>query len=99
MIENFRKCTRLKESIKTITNNEELVKIFNKYFSNVVPNPNIILRIIYPAPILLIQFSVKSKSMKLTQAFSKLRKWWLKETFHFPLNLLIETKYLVNYKN
>ena len=71
-----RECITLKESNKTITNNAELAATFNTFFSKIVPilnlennlGDNII------NPILLIQFSVQSKSMKNTEAFSKLRK-------------------------
>ena len=37
--------------------------------------------------------------MKNTQAFSKLRKRWVQITYHFPLNLLIDRKCSINYKN
>ena len=90
-----RECATLKESTETITNNEELAETFNTYFSKIVPNFSIDNNLgdNKTSPILLIQFSVQSKSMKITQAFSKLRKWWVKKTYHFPLNLLIERKF------
>ena len=71
-----RECATLKESTETITNNEELAETFNTYFSKIVPNFNIDNNLgdNKTSPILLIQFSGQSKSMKITQAFSKLRK-------------------------
>ena len=35
---------------------------------------------------------MQSKSMKNTQAFSKLRKWWVQTSYHLPLNLFIRKK-------
>ena len=80
-----RDCATLRESTETITNNEELAETFNTYFSKIVPNFNIDnnLEDNITSPILLIQFSVQSKSMKITQAFSKLRKWWVKKPIIF----------------
>ena len=72
-----RECITLKESNKTITNNVELAQTFNKFLSKIVPNLNIDNNLgdnITNPPVLLIQFSVQPKSMKNTQAFSKLRK-------------------------
>ena len=57
----YRECITLKESNQTMRNTEELAGTFNTFLSKIVPN-------------LVIQFSVQSKSMKITQAFSKLRK-------------------------
>ena len=61
-----RECITSRENKKTITNNAYLAEANLNIGNN--------LRDIITNPILLIQFSVQSKSMKSTQTFSKLRK-------------------------
>ena len=71
-----RECMTLIESNKTITNNEELAETFNIFFSKIVTNLNLDKNLGDNINNLNItdQFSVQSKSIKITQAFSKLRK-------------------------
>ena len=51
--------------------------------SGPISTQTIILGIIQPTPILLIQFPMQFKSLKITQAFSKLRKKYLSFSFKF----------------
>ena len=66
-----RECITLKESNKTITNNEELAETFNKFFSKIVPNLNLDNNLgdNITNPNITDPFSVQSESMKITQTF------------------------------
>ena len=94
MIENFRKCTRLKESIKTITNNEELVKIFNKYFSNVVPNPNIDnnLKDNIPNPNIADPVFCEIKKYETHPSIFKIKEMVVKRNFSFSFKFINRNK-------
>ena len=78
-----RQCITLKESNKTVTNNEELAETFNTFFSKIIPNLNLYNNLGY----------------ENHSSILKIREMMCKKNYHFPLNLLIERKYSMNYKN
>ena len=96
-----RECITLKQSNKIITNNVELAETFNTSFSKIVlnlkignnrgdniTNPNI------TDPV----FSAVQK-YENHPSILQIKEMMGKKTYHFPLNLLIERKYSINYKN
>ena len=96
-----RECITLKENDKTITNNKGLAETFNTFFSKIVPNLNIYNNLgdDITNPNITDPVFCSIKKYENHPSILKIKKIMGKKTYHFPLNLLIERKYSMNYKN
>ena len=96
-----RECITLKESNKTITNNEETAGTFNTFFSKLVPNLNIENNVRDNLTNSHITDPVFSAIKKYENypSILKIKEMMGKKIYHFLSNLLIERKYSMNYQN
>ena len=91
----------LKESNKTIANNKEVAETLNMFFSKTVPSLNIdnSLGDNMTSPNIIDTVFCAMRKYENHTSILKIKEIMCQKTYHFSLNLLIERKYLVNYKN